>query len=55
MVRRKPVNFWANKKVRKQIVVEFMRSDGSIARFRATKTIKKPRKVFFLARRRGRR
>jgi len=46
----KRVSFWATKSTRKPVIVQFRRSDGSIARFRATKIIKKPQKVVFYAR-----
>jgi len=48
----KKVSFWATKYVRKPTVVRFRRSDGSIARFRATKIVSKPKKVTFYARKR---
>lgn len=41
------ISFWATKKIRKPTVVQFRRSDGSIARFRATRVVKKPVKVTF--------
>ncbi len=46
----KRVSFWATKRTRKPVIVQFRRSDGSIARFRATKIIKKPQKVSFIVR-----
>ncbi len=48
----KRISFWATKKIRKPTVVQFRRSDGTIARFRATKIVSKPVKVDFYARRR---
>ncbi len=48
----KKVSFWATKYVRRPTTVRFRRSDGSIARFRATKIIPKIKKVTFYARRR---
>ncbi len=48
----KRVSFWATKKVRKPVIVQFRRSDGSIARFPATKIVKRPQKINFFARRR---
>jgi len=45
----KKVSFWATKKIRKPVVVQFRRSDGSIARFKATKIIRKPTKVTFFS------
>ena len=50
MAKRKKVSFLANKKVRKQIYVEFERSDGTIARFKASKIVNKPVKVTFYKR-----
>ena len=49
--KKKRVSFWATKSVRKPVIVKFRRSDGSIAKFKATKIIKKPKKVTFLVRR----
>jgi len=46
------INFWATKKIKKPTVVRFRRSDGTIARFRATKIIRKPVKVSFYSTRR---
>jgi len=51
MARKKKVSFWATKSTRKPVIVKFRRSDGSIAKFRATKIVKKPKKVTFYARR----
>jgi hypothetical protein len=48
----KKVSFWATKYVRKPTIVSFRRSDGSIAKFRATKIVAKPEKVTFYAKRR---
>lgn len=45
------VSFWATKRTRKPVIVQFRRSDGSIAKFRATKIIRKPQKVVFFVRR----
>ena len=39
------VSFWATRYVRRPTVVRFRRADGSIARFRATKIVAKPKKV----------
>ena len=47
---KKRINFWATKTTRKPTIVRFRRSDGSIARFRATKIIRKPVKVNFYVR-----
>lgn len=46
--------FWATKKIRQPVTVKFRRSDGSIARFRATKIIQKPVRVSFNTRRKRR-
>ena len=54
MVKRKKVSFRAIKIVKKQVVVRFRRADGSIAKFKATKAVRKPMKVSFLARRKKR-
>lgn len=54
MPRKKRISFWATKKVKKPVIVKFRRSDGSVARFKATKIIKKPKKVTFYARRKKR-
>lgn len=51
VIRRKKVSFWATKVTKKPVVVKFRRADGSIAKFKATKIIKKPKKVIFYARR----
>jgi len=48
------ISFWATKKIAKPTIVRFRRSDGTIARFRATKTISKPVKVTFYSTRRRR-
>ncbi len=48
----KRISFWATKSVRKPVIVRFRRSDGSVAKFRATKIIKKPQRVTFFSRRR---
>ena len=53
MSNRKRVSFVANKDIRKPVIVRFRRSDGSVANFRATKIITKPRKVTFYARRKS--
>ncbi len=50
MPRKKKVSFWATEKVRKPVIVKFRRSDGSFAKFKATKIITKPKKVTFKAR-----
>ncbi len=49
MVRRRRVNFWATKPIKKPVTVKFKRSDGSVAKFRATKIVRKPVKVDFYA------
>jgi len=49
------ISFWATKKIRKPTIVHFRRSDGTIAKFRATKIVKKPVKVTFYSTRRRRR
>jgi len=49
MAKRKRVSFYAKKPVKKPVVVKFRRSDGSIAKFKATKIVRKPTKVTFLA------
>ena len=49
--RKKKVDFWITQKVRKPVVVKFKRSDGSVAKFKATKIVKKPKKISFLAKR----
>ena len=46
------ISFWATKRVRKPVVVRFRRSDGSVARFKATKITRKPVRVSFFSRRR---
>ena len=51
IIRRRPVSFWATKKISKPVVVKFIRYDGTLAKFKATKFIKKPTKVSFYARR----
>ena len=48
------VSFWARKKVSKPVVVKFQRSDGSYARFEATKIVQKPVKVTFYSRKKRR-
>jgi len=48
------ISFWATKKIRKPTIVRFRKSDGTIAKFRATEIIKKPVKVTFYSRRRRR-
>ena len=48
------VSFWAIKPKRKVVTIRFRRSDGSIARFRATKIIRRPIKVTFYSRKRKR-
>lgn len=55
MVKRRRVSFRATKIVKKQVIVRFRRADGSIAKFRATKAIRRPTKVSFLVRRKKRR
>ena len=50
MARKKKVSFWATKPVRKSVIVKFRRSDGSVAKFKATKIVRKPTKVSFYAR-----
>ena len=50
----KRISFWARKKVREPVIVRFERSDGSIAKFEATKIVQKPVKVTFRSRRRRR-
>ena len=45
----KRVSFWAIKRTREPVVVKFRRSDGSIAKFMATKITTQPRKVVFYA------
>ena len=50
MKNKKNVSFWVTKKIRKPIVVKFKRSDGSIAKFNATKIITKPKKITFKSR-----
>lgn len=44
------VSFWAKKRIRRPVYVEFERADGSIARFRASKIVTKPVKVIFYKR-----
>jgi hypothetical protein len=51
---KKKVSFWATKKVRKPVIVKFKRLDGSIAKFKATKIVKKPTKVTFYAKKKKR-
>jgi len=48
------ISFWATKKVKKPTIVKFRRSDGTIAKFKATKIVKKPVKVTFYSTRRER-
>ena len=55
MVKKKRISFGATKIIKKPVIVRFRRSDGSIAKFRATKAIRKIVKVSFLARRKKRR
>lgn len=50
----KKVSFWATKRIAKPVTVNFRRSDGSIARFKATKIIQKPIKISFYTRRKPR-
>jgi len=50
MAKKKRISFWATKPVKKPVIVKFRRSDGSIAKFKATKVIRKPTKVTFYAR-----
>jgi hypothetical protein len=49
------ISFWATKKIAKPTVVRFRRADGSVAKFRATKIIKKPVKVTFYSTKKRRR
>ena len=51
VIRKKKVSFWATKKSQKVVVVKFRRADGSVAKFKAKKIIRKPKKVIFYARR----
>ncbi len=51
MIKKKKITFWKTESVKKPIVVKFKRSDGSIAKFKAIKIIKKPKKVIFYAKR----
>ena len=51
MATRKRVSFIGTRSFRKPTTVVFRRSDGSIARFRATKIVRRPVKVSFYARR----
>ena len=50
-MRKKRVSFLTTKKSQKIIVVKFRRADGSIAKFKAIKIVKKPKKVIFYAKR----
>lgn len=40
-------SYWITKKTRKPVIIKFRRKDGSIAKFRATKIVKKPQKIVF--------
>ncbi len=40
-------SYWITKKIRKPVIIQFRRKDGSIAKFKATKIIKKPQKIVF--------
>lgn len=48
------VSFWTRKKIRKPVIVKFQRSDGSYAKFKATKIVQKPVKVTFYSRKKRR-
>lgn len=48
------VSFWATKRIRKPVFVRFRRSDGSVAKFNATKIVSRPVKVNFFSRRKRR-
>ena len=49
---RRKISFNATKIVKKPVIVKFRRSDGSIAKFKATRSIRVPKKVSFYTRRR---
>jgi len=49
MAKKKKIIFWAMKEVKEPVIVKFRRADGSIAKFKATKIIREPTKISFLA------
>lgn len=46
------ISFWATKKIKKPTIVCLRMSDGSVAKFKATKIVRKPTKLASLLRKR---
>ncbi len=48
---KKKINFILKKGIKKEIVLTFKKSDGSIVKFKAVRIIKHPQKIIFKTRR----